>query len=180
MDSKQTFYPESRFGGFTDIDGTVAFYNRINALIEPRFVVLDVGCGRGAYGEDRVALRRNLRILKGKAAKVIGIDVDAAGASNPFLDEFRRLEGARWPLDDRSVDLIVCDSVLEHIPDPEAFFSEISRIIRPGGYLCLRTPNSLSYVAVVSKVIPNRYHSKVLTKVQDSRKEEDVFPTYYR
>jgi len=26
-------YPESRFGGFSDIDGTVTFYSRVNALL---------------------------------------------------------------------------------------------------------------------------------------------------
>ena len=39
----QRFYPESRFGGFTDIDGTVAFYSRVNALVKPLYVVVDFG-----------------------------------------------------------------------------------------------------------------------------------------
>lgn len=51
MDNKERFYPEARFGGFTDIDGTIAFFNRVNSLIETSSVVLDVGCGRGAYAE---------------------------------------------------------------------------------------------------------------------------------
>ena len=38
--------------------------------------ILDVGCGRGAYADDPILLRKNLRILKGKAARIIGIDVD--------------------------------------------------------------------------------------------------------
>lgn len=50
MDNKERFYPEARFGGFTDIDGTIAFFNRVNSLIETSSVVLDVGCERGAYG----------------------------------------------------------------------------------------------------------------------------------
>lgn len=41
------YYPESRFGGFTDVDGTVAFYTRVQSLVEAGSVVLDVGCGRG-------------------------------------------------------------------------------------------------------------------------------------
>lgn len=93
MSDQERFYPEAKFGGFTDIDGTVAFYNRINALLEPSFVVLDVGCGRGAFNEDLVPLRRDLRILKGKVAKVIGIDVDRDAADNPSLDDFRLIDG---------------------------------------------------------------------------------------
>ena len=88
MNYNERFYPEARFGGFTDIDGTMTFYNRVNSLIDSSFVILDVGCGRGAYGEDPVIQRRKLRILRGKAAKLIGIDVDENAQHNPFLDGF--------------------------------------------------------------------------------------------
>jgi SAM-dependent methyltransferase len=178
---REKHYPESRFGGFTDIDGTIAFYLRVNSVIEASSVVLDFGCGRGAFSEDGVEVRKQLRTLRGKAAKVVGLDVDAAaGAGNPFIDEFYPLQGQRWPMESHTVDVCVCDSVIEHLQDPDAFFQECSRVIRPGGYLCIRTPNAWSYVALFSKLIPNKYHSSVLKKVQDKRSEEDVFPTFYR
>lgn len=180
MNYKQIFYPESKFGGFADIDGTIAFYTRVNALIEPNFVVLDIGCGRGSCSEDPITIRKNLRILKGKSKTVIGIDVDKNAEKNPFLDVFHFLHDERWPLDDNSIDLIICDHVLEHIENPEKFFSEIQRVLKHGAYLCIRTPNSWGYAAVVSKIVPNRYHFRVLEKAQENRKEEDVFPTYYR
>lgn len=41
------FYPEARFGGFSGIDGTVAFYTCINALPEPDYVVVGFGCRLG-------------------------------------------------------------------------------------------------------------------------------------
>lgn len=180
MNHTETFYPEAKFGGFTDIDGTVAFFNRVNSLLDPSFVVLDVGCGRGAYGEDRVAFRRNLRILKGKVASVIGIDVDQDARDNPFLDEFRLIQGDSWPVESNSIDLIVCDNVVEHIPDPDQLFSEIRRVLKDGGYVCIRTPNRWSYISIAATLIPNKHHSKVMSFVQDGRKEEDVFPTVYK
>jgi len=180
MSYKKIFYPESRFGGFTDIDGTIAFYVRVNSLLKPSYTVLDVGCGRGAYQEDPVEIRRNLRILKGKVKRVIGIDVDDAGKENPFLDEFRLIDGDCWPLESDTVDLILCDNVLEHIKEPDKVFSESRRVLREEGYLCIRTPNSLSYPALFSKVIPNKHHARVKQIVQDCIKEEDVFPTVYR
>lgn len=180
MDGKEIFYPETRFGGFTDIDGTIAFYIRVNSLIDSSFVVLDVGCGRGACNEDRVPIRKNLRILKGKVAKAIGIDVDQNARDNPFLDEFHLIQNNSWPIQNNSVDLIVCDSVLEHIEVPDRVFSEIHRVLRNGGYLCIRTPNRWSYVGLLSLLIPNKYHSKVTSAVQDARRDKDVFPTFYR
>lgn len=177
---KEIFYPEARFGGFTDVDGTVAFFNRVNSLLDPSFVVLDVGCGRGAYSEDPVPVRRSLRILKGKVAKVIGIDVDNCARDNPFLDQFHLIEGDSWPVQSNSVDLIVCDNVLEHIENPDRLFREIRRVLKDGGYLCLRTPNRWSYIAIAATLIPNRYHSKVTSVVQEGRSDEDVFPTVYK
>ncbi len=179
-DYKSIYYPESRFGGFTDIDGSILFYTRVNSLIDSSSVLLDVGCGRGAYAEDPVSVRRELRMFKGKCEKVIGIDVDEGAARNPFLDEFRRLEDSRWPIEDESVDACICDWVLEHVRDPESFFSECQRVIRPGGYLCIRTANVRSYVGLFSRLIPNRFHTPVLDKIQHDKKDEDVFPTTYR
>lgn len=177
----QRFYPESRFGGFTAVDGTVAFYTRVQALLQPSSVLVDFGCGRGAYAEDPLPYRRGLRIFKGRAAQVIGLDASPAGASNPFLDTFYRLQpGAPWPLADAAADLIVCDNVLEHLPQPAAFFSESWRVLRPGGVVCIRTPNRWNYIALLSQIIPNRQHGRVLARAKAGLREEDIFPTFYR
>jgi SAM-dependent methyltransferase len=174
------FFPETRFGGFTHVDGTVNFFTRVSAMLEVSSVVLDVGCGRGGYMDDPVRARRALRILRGKCRTVVGIDVDAAAQHNPAVDEFRLIERSQWPVADESIDLCLCDQVIEHIADPEAFFAECRRVTRLGGYLCIRTPNAFGYVALLSRLIPNRLHAKVLQSVQADRRAEDVFPTVYR
>ena len=180
MNNQMIFYPEAKFGGFTDIDGTIAFFNRVNSLLDPSFVVLDVGCGRGSHQEDPIDIRKNLRTIKGKVAKVIGIDVDQNAKDNPFLDEFHLIKENSWPVESNSIDLIICDYVLEHISNPDQLFLEIRRVLKNGGYLCIRTTNSWSYIAIAATLIPNKYHSKVTSAVQDGREQEDVFPTVYK
>lgn len=175
-----SFYPESKFGGFSRIDGTVAFYTRVQALVGVDSVVVDFGCGRGAYGDDPISFRRDLRVLRGKVRRVIGLDASQSGAENPFIDEFRCLEGTRWPIEDEHAHLIVCDNVLEHLPDPGVFFSEARRVLCTGGNLCIRTPNLWNYIALLSKIIPNRSHAQVLAKAKPGLPEEDIFPTLYR
>jgi SAM-dependent methyltransferase len=176
-----TFYPEIEFGGLARCDGIIQFYSRIHTLIGPGSVVMDFGCGRGTFMDDPVVFRRQLRNFKGKVANVIGLDVDDGSASNPTVDEFRLLTaGQGWPAPDNSVDLIVSHSVLEHLPEPAHFFSEASRVLRPGGYLCITTTNLLSYVGMAGKLVPNRFHARVLARSQSARKEEDIFPTLYR
>jgi hypothetical protein len=41
------FFPEIGAGGFSRIDSTIQFYERINSLVDPDFVLLDFGAGRG-------------------------------------------------------------------------------------------------------------------------------------
>jgi len=180
MNLLNKYYQESRFGGFTDIDGNIVFHTRINALIEPHMILLDVGCGTGAQlRREEVIYRKNLRTYKGKVKRVIGIDVNEESRANPFLDEFRLIAG-NWPIEDESIDVCLCQSVLEHIINPEYFFAEFQRVLKKGGYLCINTPNLFSYVSIISHLIPSRYHENILDKVQFGRKPEGIFPTYYK
>jgi SAM-dependent methyltransferase len=172
-------YPESRMGDFIDGDGTLAFYLRVNELVEPGHTVLDVGCGRGAFLESEVRMIRLLRNFRGRCARVMGIDVHPAAADHPALDEFRRIEGKDWPVETASVDVAVADFVVEHLHDPDAFFAEAARVLRRGGALCLRTTNRWGYVSVLSRLVPERLHARLLKVAQPSRASHDVFPAHY-
>ena len=43
------------------------------------------------------------------------------------------------PADDASFDAVICNAVLEHVPNPDAVVAELHRVTRPGGvlYLCI-------------------------------------------
>lgn len=178
---RRRFHPESEFGGFTDLDGALTFYARVRELLVSDGVALDIGCGRGTQDEDPSQVRRDLRILRGHCKRVIGIDVDPAARENRFVDEFALIEApGPWPVETTSVDLAVADFVVEHVPDPDHFFAEAARVIKPGGVLCIRTINVRSYLGLASRLVPSRMHARVLRDLQPDRKSEDVFPTVYR
>jgi SAM-dependent methyltransferase len=174
------WYPESRFGGFSWVDGTIAFYARVNALITPESTVLDIGCGRGAYGADPVRVRGDLQVLKGKARRVIGIDVDPVARANEFIDEFRLISDSGWPVETCSIDVAVADKVLEHVESPAEFFAEAARTVRPGGHICIRTSNVLGYVGIAARLTPNRFHARLVGRALKARDQQDVFPTFHR
>ena len=179
---KQRFYPESVHGGYTDIDGTVVFHTRVNSLVDARDVVVDIGCGRGQHREDPIRLRRELKVLKGKCSRVIGIDVDPNASTNPFLDEFQLIpaDTMKFPVANATADLCVTDYVVEHVREPARFFAECHRILKPGGHLCIRTTNVRSYVGLAATLTPNRLHARVVAWAQRGREARDVFPTQYR
>jgi SAM-dependent methyltransferase len=173
------FYPEVRFGGFTHLDGTIAFYVRINELINSESVVLDMGCGRGAWTEDPVRVRRELHTLRGKCKWVIGSDPDPAAAGNPSLHEFRTIQSDTWPIKDQEIDVCICDNVVEHVGNPGVFFRESARVTKKGGYIAIRTPNLFSYFGIASKLLRNP-RARLRYATQDDRMAEDVFPVFYR
>lgn len=176
-------YPELGAGGFSRVDGTVAFYSRINALLmeldrEP--VVVDFGAGRGNYVEDTVTFRRELRRLT-RIAYVIGVDIDPVVLANQTVDEsliFR--PGEALPLAAESVDLIVADFTFEHVTVPGLVVSECSRILRSGGWICARTPNRRGLIAAGARIVPNRLHASALRHLQPNKHLEDTFPTAYQ
>lgn len=52
------------------------------------------------------------------------------------------------PLEDASVDAILCTEVFEHIPDTLGALKEFQRLVKPGGYLIMTVPfNSLTHFA---------------------------------
>jgi Methyltransferase domain len=87
-------------------------------------ILLDVG-GRGKpyaeYFHDRVVWHFVVDIEPGASVDLVG---DAR-----FL-----------PVADRSIDVVLCTQVIEHIPEPIPVLQEILRVLRPGGTLILSVP----------------------------------------
>jgi SAM-dependent methyltransferase len=176
------FFPEIAAGGFSRVDGTVQFWQRIGALIGPDAVVLDFGAGRGAnQKEDPVGFRRSLLSLKGRVRTVIGADVDPVVETNKALDRAIVIgPDGRLPLPDQSIDVVVSDFTFEHIQDPVQVARELDRVLAPGGWICVRTPNRYGYIALANRLIPKWLHGSLIRSAQSERKAEDVFPAVYR
>ena len=48
------------------------------------------------------------------------------------------------PFEDKTFDFIVCQEVIEHVPNQQHLMEEIFRMLRPGGSAWITTPNTLS------------------------------------
>lgn len=167
-------------GGYTENDGTIDFYSRINTLINENSNVLDYGAGRGAWINSSCEYRKEIRTLKGKVKRVYACDLDDAIYLNKTVDEVLDFKNGKVSAPDGFFDIIIADYVLEHIQDPKMFYKEINRLLKNGGWLCARTPHKYNYVSIFASLINNKYHSKALKYIQPNRKEEDVFNTFYR
>jgi SAM-dependent methyltransferase len=105
--------------------------------VTPGSVVLDLGCGAGT---DLLIAAQ----MTGPDGRVIGVDMtpamlDRAGdsAQEMGLDNVHLHESLieSLPLEDASVDVVISNGVIDLVPDKEAVFDEIDRVLRPGGGL---------------------------------------------
>jgi phosphoethanolamine N-methyltransferase len=97
--------------------------------------VLDIGCGTGGIA---LALASEFG-----AAKVIGVDVEAPvlatanrrAAARGLMArvEFVRVEPGPLPFGD-GFDLVFSKDAMIHIPDKEALFADVFRLLKPGGW----------------------------------------------
>jgi SAM-dependent methyltransferase len=64
------------------------------------------------------------------------------GETHTFHRESFNVELAPFPFVDGAFDIVLCCEILEHlIMDPSHMLREIHRVLKPGGYLLLTTPN---------------------------------------
>jgi ubiquinone/menaquinone biosynthesis C-methylase UbiE len=140
---------------------------------------LDSGCGWRLLGKDLEALENELVSLAGF---VVGVDLDFPHLCK-HVNISRRIcaSSGSLPFPDASFDLVTCNMVFEHLPDPRAILQEMSRVLAPGGTLMVHTPNTWNYLVfanrLANKVLPR---SLVLKLVTDGRASEDIYQTYYR
>lgn len=140
---------------------------------------LDSGCGWRLLGKDLEPLENELVSL---SRTVVGTDVDLAHLRKHLNISQRTCASlSALPFSDASFDLITCNMVVEHLPDPMPIFQEISRVLAPGGVLLVHTPNTRNYLVfaniVAKKILPR---SLILKLVKDGRETDDIYPTYYR
>lgn len=103
-------------------------------------VLLDVGCWDGGFSE---------RCAGGLgAARTLGVEVyegPAASAERRGIEVARTdLESGRLPWADGSVDVVVCNQVLEHLKNVWLPMTEMHRVLRLGGQAILSVPNLAS------------------------------------
>jgi SAM-dependent methyltransferase len=145
------------------------FERKIDSLIHRDETLLDAGCGRTAPV---------LAKYRGKVKRLIGADlVDFPTAIDGI--ELMNADLAQLPIPDGSVDVVMSRSVMEHVVDPAAVYRDIARVLKPGGRFVFLTGNFWDYAAIITNLVPNRFHPWIVARTQ-GRAEIDVFPTAYK
>lgn len=117
--------------------------NLLNSIVAQRYgnirrqdmIALDLGCGDGFNGTwmrdwfpETIASDYNISRLPRA--------LSAGSYAKVFMADVRN-----YPAQDNSIDFILFNHVLEHIPDDIGALKEVKRILKPGGCLILGVPN---------------------------------------
>jgi methionine biosynthesis protein MetW len=103
--------------------------------------LLDIGCGDGVH-------TRVIRDYIG-AEQAVGLDISAArlrfGQRQGLAVVVGDLDQGLTSMRDSSFDVIHCGEVIEHLFNPDSLLRGIARLLKPGGYAVLSTPNLASW-----------------------------------
>ena len=147
-----------------------------HAGMEPGQAVLDLGSGAGL---DAFVSRRQV----GDTGHVIGVDMTAGmiakareNVANLGFEnvEFRLGEIEHLPVVNDSVDVVISNCVLNLVPNKKQAFSEIYRVMKPGGHFCISdivssatlpewaTEIAAAYAGCVSGAIPRSEYLEII------------------
>lgn len=89
--------------------------------------LLDIGCGSKPY--------QSLFHVE----EYLGLDIESENSRKRGIADYF-YDGNTFPVESESFNSALCNQVLEHVFNPDAFLSEIHRILKPEGKLLLTVP----------------------------------------
>jgi len=180
LDSMADFYPPD-YHSDRDSEEHLRRYAAQKALL-PDLAgkhVLDIGCAKGdflAYLLD-----------SGPDFHAHGVDAFSPGVSDDRI-RFTRGVFTDAGYSSSQFDLVMSWAVFEHIHSPSAYFSEVARVLRPGGKLIILVTNSESAYGRIAHTedVPrhtyhyspktlDRYGRKTALHLRDIQFRDDIF-----
>jgi SAM-dependent methyltransferase len=140
--------------------------------------LLDIGCGHGFDMDGRIQGQ-----LAAGSRQYVGVEPDAEMVTASFIAPVHRCFFEQAPIPANSVDIAFAVMVLEHLPQPQAFWDKLYEVLRPGGVFWGFTVNAHHPFATLSAVagkakLKDSYLNWLLGRRSEDRYEN--YPTFYR
>lgn len=104
------------------------------ALVDPNWIVGDLGCGTGQIAATIAPFVRQVIAVDSSNAM---LKAARARLSRMNQVQVRRGELSALPLEDESLDAAIVSLVLHHLPEPAAAIRDVARVLKPSGRLLL-------------------------------------------
>lgn len=154
-------HSENYFGDYRDFWWNKDFLDLTAQRLELSKMgsMLDVGCGNGHW-------TRILSPYLQEKASVTAVDSDPRWFSentelldffsangNPF--QLKKGDAQSLPFPDNQFDLVTCQTVLIHVPEPQKALKEMKRVLKSGGTLLCVEPNNIVQSLIKTSISKN-------------------------
>jgi SAM-dependent methyltransferase len=155
-------------------DGNRCFLDEYAPRLEEEGATIwDVGSGSQPYLSP--ARREAL------GATVVGLDIShkelaaaPAGAySRTVVADVCRFSG------EAEADSVICQALLEHVPDTQGAIRALASIVRPGGHIYLFVPSRNAVFARINLVLPQGLKRRILFTVFPAARHNQGFQVWY-
>jgi 2-polyprenyl-3-methyl-5-hydroxy-6-metoxy-1,4-benzoquinol methylase len=113
----------------------------INEVTEDMELILDVGCGNGWVSKKLIPTGK----------KVISMDISSENPVKAIREVAHKnhagliADAYNIPLKENSIDCVIASEVLEHIPDPMAFITNLIKLLKNNGKLIIPYNEKIEY-----------------------------------
>jgi SAM-dependent methyltransferase len=135
--------------------------------------IYDVGGGKQPYLSPSDKQRLN--------AYVTGLDISASELQSAPQGSYDRQIAANvcaWR-GDHDGDLVICQSLLEHVPDTPAALRAMATLLKPGGILLIFVPCRNACFARLNLMLPESWKRRILFAVFPQARTGQGFKSYY-
>jgi ubiquinone/menaquinone biosynthesis C-methylase UbiE len=109
--------------------------------------VLDVGCGSGGLSIAFAERGATVQAVEPDPTRLAWAQARVEGYGVPVAVESGAAESLQFA--DGSFEIVLLDSVIEHVDDPDATLAEVARVLRPGGLLYITWPSKWSLALIL-------------------------------
>jgi SAM-dependent methyltransferase len=158
-------------------DSQYLYIDTVRSRVNAQSRWLDLGCGHQIFPAwtktDEGTLTRTARFTA-------GVDCDCASIRHhKSIRQLAAGDIGALPFRDGAFNLISANMVVEHLWEPIRNLQEVARVLQPGGVFIFHTINRHHYHARIASCLPRWLRLKLVTFLEN-RREEDVYPTFYR
>lgn len=140
-------------------------------------LILEVGGGKQPYVTTKLKEKSQL--------KLHGLDIskeELLAAPKDIYDEVFVADicnQSQISKINHQYDLIICQSLIEHVPDALKAINNMSSLLKKNSIISLFAPNGTAPFAMINKILPENIKRKILFYIKPKARIDQGFPAFY-